>query len=132
MVPHCQVLPMRIFQMEVQLRAVESAVSFVDHIKAAPISSMALRQGVCPPFPILHRFPWNPPVSWKALHDIEIRTSYKRRRSELHHTFDLVVDLLRQHEDMGVILRKGSYPHQTVQSSRKFVPVYLTQFAAAE
>ena len=35
MVPHCQVRPRRVGQMEVQLRAIEGAVALVDHIVLA-------------------------------------------------------------------------------------------------
>ena len=51
MVPHCQVRPETILEMEVDLRAVERAVAFIDDVVYAQIVQRALKAVGCH-FPI--------------------------------------------------------------------------------
>ena len=44
---------------------------------------------------------------------------------------DLVLDLVRGHEDVGVVLREAAHAHQTVQRAGQLVTVHQTQLAAA-
>ena len=43
--------------------------------------------------------------------------------------FDLITDLLRSHEDMGVVLRKAADPHQSVKLSGFLMAVDNSQLA---
>ena len=52
--------------------------------------------------------------------------------NQIDYPQNLIGNLFRQHKDMGIILGEGPHPHQTMQGSRKFMPVYLAQFAEPE
>ena len=45
---------------------------------------------------------------------------------------NFIFNLLRKHEDVGVILCKRSDSHQTVQRAGQLVSVYLTQFSHSD
>ncbi len=118
-----------VFQMEVQFRTVESSISFIYNKRHSHLF-YGVSQGVFSHFPFFigsHRILWSRGklyMIFKSEHLIYVVAKFR-------HIFYLFVDLLGKHEYMGVVLSKGSYSHQPVKSSRKFVPVNLTQFAAA-
>ncbi len=48
------------------------------------------------------------------------------------HAFDLLLDLLRGHEDMGIVLGKAAHPHQPVELAGFLVAVYQSQLTHAQ
>ncbi|MNZ85814.1 hypothetical protein D3C78_1046190 [compost metagenome] len=44
-----------------------------------------------------------------------------------NHSANLVLDLLREYEEMGIILAEGTNPHHAVKRPGKLVTVYLPE-----
>ena len=51
---------------------------------------------------------------------------------QLYYTLDLVLDLLRSHEDMGVVLGEAAHPHQPMQLSGFLMAMHQPEFAHAQ
>ena len=45
------------------------------------------------------------------------------------HALDFLLDLIRSHEDMRIILRKAAHTHQPVQRAGELMAVHQPQFA---
>ena len=119
-----------VHQMEVDLGAIESAVPFVDHIRQLHFFQR-FPQGVCRHLPVL-----------VASHGIfrpggQFHMIFKPEQGinlvdQFHHALDFILDLLRGHENVGVVLGKTAHPHQAVQLAGLFMAVHQSQLAHAQ
>ena len=119
-----------ILEVEVDLRAVEGAVALVDHVFHAQIVQRAL-QAVGGLRPHLVRADG----VLRAGGQFDVILEAKDRVDlvdEPVNALDLVADLLRGHEDVGVVLREAAHAHQPVQRAGEFVAVDKPQFAGAD
>ena len=116
-----------VYQMEVDLRSVERTVAFVYYIRKLQLVQSAA-QRVCCHLPV-----------FVAAHGI-LRTGrqlYMILEAEQGinfvdqscNAFDFVLNLLRCHEDMGIILCETAHTHQTMQLTGFFMTVYQTKLA---
>ena len=119
-----------VLQVEVDLRAVECAVPLIYHVGQSQLIEGA-SESLCCKFPVL-----------VASHAV------LRSRGELYmvleaeqgiylvdeacYILDLVADLLRGHEDVGVVLRKAAHAHQAVECSGELMAVHQAQLADAD
>ena len=113
--------------MEVDLRAVESAVAFIDDIVKSHVVQGAAKT-FCRHLPVL-----------VASHAV-LRTGgqfymiFKSKQAvdfidQLGHTLDLIPDLLRRHKDMGVVLSEAADTHKPVELTGFLMPVYQSQLS---
>ena len=116
-----------ILQMEVDLGTVESAISLVDDVGKSQVVQGA-PQGVGGHLPVL--------VASHAvlraggqLHMVFEAEQAVNAVDQVCHALDLIPDLLRHHEDMGIVLGKAAHPHQSVHLAGFFVAVYDSQLA---
>ena len=101
-----------VFQMEVDLRAIECAVAFVDYIvKAKIIECAAETFGCYLPVLIASHAVFRTGGQLYVIFESE-QLIYLIDQS--YNTFDLVTDLFRHHEDMCIILCETAYTHQTM------------------
>ena len=115
-----------VLQMEVNLRAIESAVALVNHIFFVQLLQGS-NQAVGGDFPIfvasdvIFRHGGQFHMVFKAKHRINVV-------NELCYTDNLILNLLFGHKDMSIVLSKAAYPHQAVQRAGQLMPVYEAQF----
>ena len=57
---------------------------------------------------------------------------FKQFKGQFENAADLLFDLLRTAEDVGVVLREATDPHQAVQHSTTFVAVDCAQLGEAQ
>ena len=62
------------------------------------------------------------------------KAKHGNTRSSIRFTTPMIssVDLIWGHKDVGIVLRKAAYPHQTMQRTGQLMPVYQTQLAHAQ
>ena len=119
-----------VFQMEVDLRSVERAVAFIYHIRESDVVERG-SQRVCRHFPVL-----------VASHAV-LRTGGKLYMifeseeavylvDQFYNAFDLILDLLRRHEDMCVVLCEAAHAHQAVELAGFLMAVYQAELAHAD
>ena len=111
--------------MEIQLRAVERAVTLVDLVSAAQLLD-GLAQGIRGRLPVLQL------TDVVLGHGRKLDVVLKAEQGihlvdELYHTLYLVLHLLRRHEDMRVVLCKAAHAHQAMQRTGQLVPVHKAQ-----
>ena len=108
-------------QMEVQLRAIEGSIAGVDDERLPHLSDGGL-EGVLRKLPVLL-------VAHVVLrHGGELNLVGQAKGGvnlvkELHHVLDLILHLLRRHEDMCVILCEAPDPEQTMECPGHLVAV---------
>ena len=100
---------------ESRSRSVECSITFIYHIRKTNVLKRA-PQSVCRHFPVLI-----------ASHAVlrargKLNMIFESKEAvylvnQLYYSFDLILDLLRHHENMCIILSKASYSHQTVELS---------------
>ena len=120
----------RVFQMEVNLRAVESTVAFIYNVGKADIIQSAAKR-VCRHLPVL--------ITAHAV----LRTGGKLDMifeseqavnlvDKFYNALDFIFDLIRRHKDMGVVLRKAAHTHQTVKLAGFLVTMHKPKLTHAD
>ena len=113
--------------MEVNLRSVECSVSFIDYIRKSQIIQRTAKC-VCCHFPI-----------FVTSHTVfrtcgQFYMIFKSKQTvnfidQSCNAFDLVLDLIRCHKDMRIILCEAAHSHQTMKLSWFFMTVNQSQLS---
>ena len=116
-----------VFQMEVDLRAVERAVALVDDIGLAELVERG-DKAVGRDFPLLVR------ADMVLRHGGQLHMVLEAEErvhivNELGHALDLVLDLIGRHEDVRIVLREAADAEQAVQRAGQLVAVHDAEFA---
>ena len=119
-----------ILQMEVDLRSVERSVTFIYHIRKSDVFQSAA-QSICShlPFCIASHAVLRTCGQFYMIFESEQAVNLI---DQLYNTLDLILDLLRSHEDMSIVLCEAAHSHQSVELAGFLMAVYDTQFAHAD
>ena len=113
--------------MEVNLRTIECAVAFVNHIiQTHFIQSAAQTIGSHLPVLVASHAVFR---SGRQLYMILETKQAVYTVNQLCNTLDFLFDLLRSHEDMSIILSKAAHTHQTMKLAGFLMTVNQTQLA---
>ena len=116
-----------VFQMEVDLRAIERTVALVDDIGLAKLVERG-DEAVCRNLPLLVR------ANVILRHGGQLHVVLEAEErvhvvDELGHALDLVLDLIGRHEDVRIVLREAADAEQAVQGAGQFMAVHDAEFA---
>ena len=111
-----------VFQMEVDLRSVECAVAFVDYVvKSKVIECSAESFGCYLPVLIASHAVFRTGGQLYVIFESE---QFVNLVNQVCNALDFIFDLLRCHEDMGIVLVEAAYTHQTVQLAGFLMTMY--------
>ena len=116
-----------VFQMEVDLRAVERTVALVDDIGLAKLVERG-DEAVCRNLPLLVRAD----VILRHGGQLHVVLEAEERVhivDELGHALDLVLDLIGRHEDVRIVLREAADAEQAVQGAGQLMAVHDAELA---
>ncbi len=120
----------RILQMEINFRPVKCPIALIDNIGQPQILQRIL-QTIRRHLPILIA---PDGILWpcRQFHMVLKAEIGIHLIDQPYHSFDLVRYLCWCHKNMGIVLRAAADTHQTVQSTRLFIPVDQSQFTNAQ
>ena len=111
-----------VFQMEVDLRSVECAVAFVDYVvKSKVIECSAESFGCYLPVLIASHAVFRTGGQLYVIFESE---QFVNLVNQVCNALDFIFNLLRCHEDMGIVLVEAAYTHQTVQLAGFLMTMY--------
>ena len=114
-------------QVEVQLGAVECAVTLVDLIRHTDgIHGVTQSLGCNLPNSVIAHGIFGTGGQLYMIREAELLVNGV---NQLGYTDNLILDLLGQHKDVGIILPEAAYTHQTVQRTGQLMAVYQANLA---
>ena len=116
----------RILKMEINLGTIECPIPFVYHIVQSQLIQCA-SQGICSHLPILIASHAVLGTGRKLYMILKSKQAINLVNQPCH-TLNLILNLIRSHKDMCVILRKTAHTHQPVELSWFLMPVNHSQF----
>ena len=119
-----------VFQMEVDLRAIKCAVAFVDYIvKAKVIECAAETFGCYLPVLIASHAVFRTGGQLYVIFESE---QFVNLVNQVCNALDFIFNLLRCHEDMGIVLVEAAYTHQAVQLAGFLMTMYQTNLCQTQ
>ena len=120
----------RIYQMEVNLRSIESAVPLIDYIVQSQLAKSSTKPLGCHlPILVTAHTVFR---TGRQLHMILETKQFIDGINQSGHSHNLFLNLFRHHKDVRVILSKTTHSHKAMQLSRFFMTMYQTQLTCPQ
>ena len=119
-----------IYQMEINFRPIKRTVPLIHHIVQTQLRQ-SRAQTFCGHLPILvtsHTVL----RTGRQLHMILEAKQRVHRINQLCHSHNLILDLLRSHKDMSIILGKAAHPHQAMKLTGFLMAVNQSQLSHSQ